>query len=215
MIIVNCAQGTPEWLQARCGATTASRVSDAISVLMRKSGDKNPGDPTAASDKYCFEVAFERISGEPYGEPINAWTLRRGHELEPLARMAYEKRTGNLASESGVILTDDRKFGYSSDGLVDDDGMVEIKCPVDTVKIVEMLTNFDVSEYMHQMQLGMWITGRKWCDFIQYVPALEKAGKALFYKRVKRDDNFIDEMVAKLMHFERRVSHVESMLRAA
>lgn len=215
MIFVNCLQGSEEWLQARCAAITASRISDAISVLTRKSGDKNPGDPTAASDKYAYEVAFERISQEPYGEPINAWTLRRGHELEPHARMAYEKRTGNLASESGVILTDDRKFGYSSDGLVDDDGLIEIKCPVDTVKIMEMLTTFDVSEYMHQMQLGMWITGRKYCDFIQYVPALEKVGKALFYKRVKRDDNFIDDMVARLMHFERRVSHVESMLRAA
>jgi hypothetical protein len=95
--------------------------------------------------------------------------------------MEYEARTGNLASESGVMLTDDRLFGYSTDGLVGDDGLIEIKCPVDSVKIMDMLTTCDVSEYMHQMQLGMWISNRKWCDFIQYVPALEHVGKDLFY----------------------------------
>lgn len=213
MIIVNCSQGSAEWLQARSGAITASRVSEAISVLQRKSGSKNPGDPTEASDKYAYEIAFERISGVPYGAPIKAWTLERGHELEFKARMAYEARTRNLASESGVILTDDRLFGYSSDGLVDDDGLIEIKCPVDTVKIMAMLMTHDVSEYMHQIQTGLWITGRKWLDFIQYVPALESVGKDLFYKRVQRDDNFIDEMVEKLVAFEKRVTQYEKMLR--
>jgi exodeoxyribonuclease (lambda-induced) len=213
VILIHCAQGSQEWLNARCAAITASRAADAISVLSRKSGDKNPGDPTAASDKYAYDLAFERISGVPYGEPVKAWTLERGHELEKLARLEYEARTGNLASESGVMLTDDRLFGYSTDGLVGDDGLIEIKCPVDSVKIMDMLTTFDVSEYMHQMQLGMFISGRKWCDFIQYVPALEHVGKDLFYKRVMRDDDFIDDMVAKLLTFEKRVTAYEQMLR--
>lgn len=213
MIIVNCRQGTSEWLEARCGAITASCFADAISVLQRKSGNKNPGDPTGASDKYALDIAIERISGKPYGEPVKAWTLDRGHELEGFARMGYEARTGNLASESGVILTDDRKFGYSSDGLVGDDGLIEIKCPVDSIKINEMLLTHDISEYEHQIQGGLWLTGRKWCDFIQYVPALENVGKDLFYKRVYRDDNFIDEMVGKLMVFERRVTDYEAALR--
>jgi exodeoxyribonuclease (lambda-induced) len=215
MIVVNCSQGSAEWLRARSGAITASRVSEAISVLQRKSGSKNQGDPTEASDKYAYEIAFERISGVPYGAPIKAWTLERGHELEFKARMEYEARTRNLASESGVILTDDRLFGYSSDGLVDDDGLIEIKCPVDTVKIMDMLTTHDISEYEHQIQTGLWITGRKWCDFIQYVPALENVGKALFYKRVQRDDNFIDDMVVKLLQFEKRVTATEQLLRVA
>lgn len=213
MILINCLQGSTEWHAARCAAITASRAADAISVLSRKSGDKSPGDPTAASDKYAYDLAFERISGVPYGEPIKAWTLERGHELEKIARMEYESRTGNLASESGVMLTDDRLFGYSTDGLVGEDGLIEIKCPIDSVKIMEMLTTFDVSEYMHQMQLGMWISNRKWCDFIQYVPALEHVGKDLFYLRVQRDDNFIDDMVAKLLAFEKRVTQYENMLR--
>jgi exodeoxyribonuclease (lambda-induced) len=182
-------------------------------VLTRKSGNKGPGDPTGASDKYALDVAIERVSGKPYGEPVKAWTLERGHEMEGYARMGYEARTGNLASESGVILTDDRKFGYSSDGLVGDNGLIEIKCPVDSVKIMDMLTTHDISEYECQIQGGLWLTGRKWLDFIQYVPALEPVGKDLYYRRVYRDDNFIDEMVDKLMKFEKRVTAFEQMLR--
>lgn len=214
MIIVNCQQGEKAWYDARCGVITASRISDAISVLTRKSGDKGPGDPTAASDKYAYEVAFERISMQPYGEPIKAWTLERGHELESHARLEYESLTGNLAAESGVILSDDRLFGYSSDGLLSNgEGIIEIKCPIDTVKIMEMLTTHDTSEYDHQMQFGMFLSGRKYCDFIQYVPALENVGKHLFYKRVHRNDDFIDDMVAKLLAFEKRVTQYENMLR--
>lgn len=214
MILVECAQGTDLWLQSRSGVITASRVSDAISVLQRKSGAKNPGDPTEVSDKYAYEVAFERISGKPYGAPIKAWTLDRGHELEPIARMLYEERTGNLAMESGIVLSDDRKFGYSTDGFLNDDrGIIEIKCPVDTVKIMDMLTTGDTSEYDHQIQFGLFLSGRAYCDFIQYVPALESVGRDLYVKRIARNEDFIEDIVAKVLTFEKRVSAYESLLR--
>lgn len=212
MIIITCQQGSAEWLAARCGATTASCFADAISVLTRKSGNKEAGDPTGSSDKYCYDLAIERISGRPYGEPVKAWTLDRGHALEVEARAEYEAQTGYLASESGVILTDDRRFGYSSDGLVEDDGLIEIKCPVDSVKIIDMLRTGDVSEYMHQIQGGLWISGRKWCDFIQYVPALENSGNHLFVKRIERDESFIDQMVEKLIAFDARVNEAVALL---
>lgn len=212
MIFIECQQGTPEWFAARCGVVTASCFSDAISVLSRKSGNKEAGAPTAASDKYCYDLAFERVSMRPYGEPVKAWTLERGHILEGEARAEYEAQTGYLASESGVILTDDRKFGYSSDGLVEDDGLIEIKCPVDSVKIMDMLRTGDVSEYYHQIQGGLWISNRKWCDFIQYVPALENGGNHLFVKRIERDDTFIDAMVEKLLAFDKRVCEAVELL---
>lgn len=212
MILVTCQQGSVEWLAARCGSTTASCFADAISVLTRKSGSKEAGDPTAASDKYCYDLAIERVSGRPYGEPVKAWTLERGHALEVEARIEYEAQTGYLASESGVILTDDRRFGYSSDGLVEDDGLIEIKCPVDSVKIIDMLRTGDVSEYYHQIQGGLWISGRKWCDFVQYVPALENGGNHLFVKRIERDEAFIDQMVEKLLAFDARVNEAVALL---
>ncbi len=216
MRFIQVQQGTPEWLQARAGVITASNFAAAISVLKVKSGDKKPGDPTGASDKYAGDVAIERISGKPYGEPPNAWTLKRGHELEAMARPAYEMRTGHIAEEAGIVLTDDGEFGYSTDGLVNPtvqgsqivycEGLIEIKCPVDSVKIRAMLETGDVSEYMPQMQGGMWITGAKWCDFIQYVPDLEAVGNDLFIKRVWRDEKFIEEMAAGLMKFRGRVA---------
>lgn len=215
MRFIQVQQGSPEWLQARSGVITASCFADAISVLTRVSGSKKAGDPTTISDKYAGDLAIEQISGMPYGEPPRAWTLARGQELEPKARLAYEMRTGLIAEEAGVVLTDDGTFGYSTDGFVNPidvdgvliscEGLIEIKCPVDSVKIRAMLETGDVSEYMHQMQGGMWITGAQWCDFIQYVPDLEAVGNDLFIKRVYRDDEFIADMAAKLLQFSQRV----------
>ncbi|MCZ3114852.1 YqaJ viral recombinase family protein, partial [Acinetobacter baumannii] len=91
--------------------------------------------------------------------------------------MAYEAATGLLAMESGVVLTDDRLFGYSTDGNVGADGLIEIKCLASAEAIVDMWRTRDMSEYMHQMQGGMWITGRKWCDFVMYCPQLAPIGK--------------------------------------
>lgn len=216
MRYIQVPQGSPEWLQARSGVITASCFADAISVLTRASGTKKAGDPTAASDKYAGDVAIERISGKPYGEPPKAWVLARGHELEAMARPRYEMTTGHIAEEAGIVLTDDGEFGYSTDGLVNPnvqkgqiiscEGLIEIKCPIDSVKIRAMLETGDVSEYMEQMQGGMWITGAKWCDFIQYVPDLEPVGNDLFVKRIHRDEAFIDDMSARLMKFRSRVA---------
>ena len=211
MKFIEALQGSPEWLQARAGAITASTFADAISVLSRASGDKKAGDPTNAADKLAGDIAIERITQKPYGEPVKAWVLERGHIMEARARIAYESRTGLMAQEAGVCKTDDDWFGYSTDGLVEDDGLIEIKCPVDTVKIAAMFKTGDVSEYIHQMQGGMWITGRQWCDFIMYVPDLEGVGNDLYVKRVYRDDDFIDDMAAKLMKFRSVVQLRQSL----
>lgn len=207
MIIIECQQGTQEWLETRAGVITASEFETAISKLTRTSGSKKAGDPTDASDRYACDKAIERVSGKPYGIPPKAAILARGHDLEPHARMGYEARTALLATESGIVLTDDRKFGYSTDGFVGDDGIIEIKCPIDGLKIANMLHTGDVSEYIHQIQGGLWLTGRKWCDFIMYVPDLAAAGNELYVKRIHRDDNFIDKMAADLLAFDNRVEN--------
>jgi YqaJ-like viral recombinase domain len=212
-VLVECLQGTPEWLQLRAGVVTASRFSDAISVLSRASGNKKAGDPTSASDRYAHDLAIERIYGLPFGEPPKAWVLDRGHELEAKARIAYEVRTGHLVQEAGLVLSSEREFGYSTDGFINDDGMIEVKCPIDGTKIVEMWATGDVSEYIHQIQGGLWLTGRKWCDFIMYVPALENVGKDLFIKRIYRDEAFIEDMETRLVAFNRRVIEAERILR--
>jgi exodeoxyribonuclease (lambda-induced) len=213
MIFAECNQGTEAWHAARCGKITASCFADAISRCQKKSGTRNVGDPTAAAERYAADLAIERISGKPHGEPPKAWVLERGHEMEAAARRIYEGRTGAFVTEAGICLTDDGVFGYSSDGLVDDDGLIEIKAPIDSTKILTMWATGDTSEYDHQMQGGMWITGRKWTDFIMYVPDLAAVGKDLYVKRVFRDDAFIDDMVARLAQFDEMVRVYEGVLR--
>jgi exodeoxyribonuclease (lambda-induced) len=215
MRFVECQQGTAEWLAARAGRITASCFADAISLCSRRSGARNVGDPTAAAERYAADLAIERINGKPYGEPVKTWLLERGHEMEFAARMKYESRTRSFVTEAGICLTDDDVFGYSTDGLVDSDGLIEIKAPIDGSKILALGRTGDLSEYVHQMQGGMWITGRRWCDFIMYVPELASVGKDLYVKRVHRDDAFIDAMVIELARFAGMVGTNEAILRGA
>jgi hypothetical protein len=213
MKFIECPQGSAEWLAARAGKITASCFADAISVCQKKSASRNPGEPTAVAERYAADLAIERISGQPHGEPPKAWVLDRGHEMEAHARRLYEARTGAFVTEAGICVTDDGAFGYSTDGLVDDDGLIEIKAPIDSTKILAMWQTGDTSEYDHQMQGGMWITGRRWTDFIMYVPDLATIGRDLYVKRVFRDDAFIDAMVQRLCAFDGLVQQYEAVLR--
>ena len=215
MIFINCQQGTDEWHAARAGVTTASMFSTACDFLKPAKGEKDPR-PSQKNIDYAYQVAIERIYGQTTEDVYQNFAMRRGTELEPYARMAYESRTGNLALESGIVLTDDKCFGYSTDGFVDDDGIIEIKCPNSARKICQMHIEADLSEYIHQIQGGLWITGRKWCDFVMYAPQLENVGKQLFVKRIERDDDFIETMEAQLWAFEQRVqAHLQILKKEA
>lgn len=188
--------------KADAASAAGYKVTPSSDIVRRALLGEDTSEPSDVAKRYAADLAIERISGSPFGEPPRAWVLERGHKMEELARMHYEARTGALATESGICLTDDELFGYSSDGFCDDDGLIEIKAPIDSAKIMEMWATADMSEYMHQMQGGMWITGRQYCDFIMYVPDLALCGKDLFIKRVLRDDAFIDDMVARLAKFD-------------
>jgi len=214
MIFENHVQGSPEWHAARAGACTASMFRIACEKLKRTSGDKKAGDPSTAAEKYAGDIAIERISGQPYGDTFETFAMRRGHEREAVARQVYEMKTGMLAEESGIVFTDDRWFGYSTDGFVGNDGMVEIKCLTASDKIAGILKNGDVSDYEHQMQGGLWITGRAWCDFVLFVPELEGAGNNLYVKRIYRDDDFIEQMEKDLIDFRNLVQTYEAVFRA-
>ena len=210
MVIIECTQGSDVWHETRCGVITASKVGEALEVVNK--GKKNE-KPSAKAELYATQVAMERISKKPCQAIFNSWQMKQGTERESDARIAYEAETGNMATESGIVLTDDRLFGYSTDGFIEDDGFIEIKCLASPVLVRDILLTEDLSDYMHQIQTGLWITGRKWCDFVMYVPELENAGNQLFIKRVLRDENFIDEMVDGLVKFEKVVSMNENIFR--
>ena len=202
-IHLNAPQGSDEWFHGRCGAITASMFAEARKRL--KSGP-NKGDFSKAGHDYAFKLAVERLSGELLDDPqFDPWQARRGRELEPEARMAYESRQEVLVEQTGLALTEDRLFGASVDGLVDDDGSVEIKCFLSPGKLSPILLDGDIGDCTDQVQGGMWITGRKWCDFILYCPALSCIERDLTVIRVERDDDFIAGLESDLMEFNRLV----------
>ena len=170
--------------------------------------------PSAGSIAYCDEIAIERISEQPYGDTYQTHAMRRGQEMEPWARIRYEELYDCEVSESGILLTDDRKFGYSSDGFRDDGkGLIEIKTPESLAKIRHIIEHDDISEYKHQIMGGLWLTNREFCDLVMYVPPLSGIGNDLYVKRVFRDEDFIEQLAEDLWAFEKRVQAAEQFWR--
>lgn len=164
---------------------------------------------------YACLIALERIAKRPLDETFVTWQMRRGHDEEPRAREAYEVATGSLVLESGVILTDDRLFGYSTDGFVGDEGMVEIKTPSAPEKVVAtwLSPSIVVEEYRDQIQGGLWLTRRQWCDLVIWTPWLRNVGKSLYVQRFERDEAYIERLEEDLMDFQRWARSYELDLR--
>lgn len=195
MIIHTHPQGSEDWLRARAGKVTASMFKDARSKL------KKTGEPTEAALNYAFKVAVEAISGIPMDQGFETWQMRRGHEMEPEARDLYSIRTGNTVDTCSFITTDCESYGASADGLIGEDGGLEIKCLVSPERIRNAILNYDISEWIDQVQGGMWITGRKWWDFVIYCPALSGVGRELTIWHIERDEAFISQLEADLGAF--------------
>lgn len=209
-ILLTAPQGSAEWFAGRCGAITGSMFHEARKRL--KSGP-NKGDFSTAARNYAFKLAVERISGEILDEPdFDPWQARRGRELEPEARLIYEERQEVLAEQVGLALTEDRLFGASVDSLIGDDGIQEIKCFLAPAKLKDILLDGAIGECIHQVQGGLWITGRQWCDFTLYCPPLKSIGRELTVIRVQRDDEFIAEMEGELLAFNALVESYRGML---
>lgn len=204
MIYYDALQGSDEWLSARRGVITASRFKDCRDRL------KN-GEMSKACLLYAMDVARERVGGIAPPKFQNA-AMKTGTEQEPLARQAYEATTGYLVEEAGFITTDDRLFGVSVDGFIDQDGIVEIKTLVSSDTLFAALGG-DTSAYLDQCNGAMWLLGRKWVDLVLWAPDLECIGRHLTIHRIDRDDNAIDALEQDLILFERKVSENEKKLR--
>jgi len=170
------------------------------------------GDYTNAAKDYAFRLAVERITGKPLDGGFSTWAMQRGNELEPEARALHEKRSGLFIEHAGFVKTEDGRFGASADGLVEPDGGTEYKCLVDPARMRTVMIEQDLSEFMDQMQGGMWITGRKWWHYGLYCPDLKEAGKDLILHHVQRDDNYIAELEADLVAFDKYVEHCRTKI---
>jgi len=203
-------QRTPEWYAARLGKVTASRVADIVA--------KTKTGYSTSRMNYMAELICERLTGMQ-GASYASAAMQWGVETEPQARSAYEGATGSLVIELGfaphnAILM----AGASPDGLVGDDGLVEIKCPITATHIETLLGQSVPSRYNTQMQWQMACTGRKWCDFVSYDPRMPEKMR-LFTKRVERDNvaiaelerevvNFLNELEAKIVQLKEKTDGV-------
>jgi len=190
--MIEVVQGTPEWHAARLGKVTASRVADVIARTKTGYG--------AMRANYMAELICERLTGaaaERFTNAAMAW----GTEREPEARELYEFQHDAEVTQVGFVAHPRIAMtGASPDGLVGDDGMVEIKCP-NTATHLETLEGQAVpGKYVTQMLWQMACTGRAWCDFVSFDPRLP-AHMRLFVKRVHRDEARIVELEAEVGDF--------------
>lgn len=208
MLIINCVQGDEIWHQSRAGVTTASNFDDCCTKL------KN-GDFSAKAKQYAFKLAIERISGKLLQEDkFETFEMRRGREEEPNARYAHEIKIGEMVEQTGIVLTDDKLFGASVDGFIGDRGQSEYKCFISPTSLMPILLEQDISDCEYQIQGQLWVTGREWCDFCLYSPALKSIGKDLTIFRVNRDEDFIAKMEVDLLEFNRLVESYKTKLMA-
>jgi hypothetical protein len=171
------------------------------------------GDWTTAAKDYAFRIAVERISGITTDDgQFETWAMRRGKELEPLARQAHEATSLVVVEECGFMSTDDRKFGVSVDGLVGDDEGVEYKCFIDPAKLRSIHMDNDIGDVHWQVQGGLWLTGRKRWHFGLYCPALKPVKKDLKLITFDRDEDSIENLEKTLVEFDQLVeSYIEAL----
>lgn len=188
----------------------AQAVVDAA-VKAKYTIQHEPPAPLAAYRDYLLEQACEIVTGVfDDGDGFSNFWMERGHELEPDARAWYEFVTGRTVRTCGLILTDDQQVGASVDGLVEDDGEVEIKCLKRTNHMAIVLANEVPEEHIPQIQGQLYVTGRAWCDFIAYHPLAPVPG---FVKRVERDEVYIARLKQGLAQFNRDLDAMVANMR--
>lgn len=198
-------QRSSEWHQARLGKLTASRIADATAKTKTGWG--------ASRANLMAELVVERLTGQPAERFVNG-AMQHGIDTEPEARAAYEFELGVTVTEVGFLDHPSIDMaGASPDGLVSDEGLVEIKCPQSAQHIETLLTKSVPDKYIKQMQWQMACTGRKWCDFVTYDPKMPQELQ-LWVFRVMRSDKIIEELEKEARAFLAQLDEQVAALRA-
>lgn len=185
-------QGTDEWKAIRCGKVTASRVADVIAKTKTGYGSSRAN--------YMAELIAERLTGQLAEHYINA-AMVWGTEKEPEARSAYEFWHDVEVTQVGFVHHPGIAMsGCSPDGLIGDDGGIEIKAPNTATHLDTLLGRSVPGKYQTQIQWQLACLGRKWIDFVSYDPRLPDHMR-MFVKRVERDDKLIEELEAEVIKF--------------
>jgi len=199
-------QKTDEWHQQRAGKFTGSRFVDVLAK------SKKDGKPLKARQDLIWTIATERIQGYQVEGP-SSYSLKWGTDNEPRAREAYELKTGEFVEEIGFIKHESLEFvGVSPDGLINEDGAIEIKAPKCPEIHLQRFIDGVPDEYMPQIQGLLWVTGRKWVDFVSYDPDTSPEFQLLII-RVERDEDFIKALEAEVLKAESEVVELINQLK--
>lgn len=200
MRILDIQQGTPEWFAARLGKATGSRFADVLA-----------GGKGLTRKAYATQLALEIITGQQ-AETFASEAMQTGTEREPIARSEYEALTGNFVQEVGFCLHDSLPCGVSPDGLIDDVGGVEIKCPKERTHAEYLTLDAEPAAYTAQIQGCMWVTGRQWWDFVSFNPAFPQNAQ-LIVRRIQRDDAYIERLANAIELFSAEVQDTVELIR--
>lgn len=201
-------QGSEEWHEERLGRATASRALDIIKRVYKTKANPN-GRPSAGFYNYVNELVAERLTGK--SKRFSTRAMNWGSEHEEEAARIYEETTGREVRECGFVVIEDMEAGASPDRLVDNDGLLEIKCP-NTDTHIGYVTDGPPEQYVAQMQFQMWATKRQWTDFMSYDPEIDGPA-SVYITRVERDDEMIDEIARCTQELLALVDKKEQQLR--
>lgn len=201
---MNEIQGTDNWFAARLGKATASKIGDILS--------KGKDGESITRRNYRMMLVCERLTGLK-AEGYTNTHMERGNSLEPLARVSYEVFKNVMVDEVGFMPHPVIEMsGASPDGLVGNEGLIEIKCPTAGNHIETILSGKAPTKYISQMQWQMACTGRAWCDFVSYCPEVGD-NIELFIVRVMRDDEYIAVAEKAVIAFLNEVSETHNQLK--
>ena len=195
-------QQTPEWYEAKLGKVSASRCADLMA--------KTKSGYSASRKNYMMELIIARLTGV-YPESFTSPAMQWGIETEAEAREQYEAETLNIVEECGFISLNEN-IGCSPDGLIGEEGLLEIKCPNSATHIETLMSGKVDRKYILQMQFQLWVTGRKWCDFVSYDPRWPVELR-LYIQRIGRDEETIAEIKKEVDLFIREMSHMMNKIK--
>lgn len=167
------------WMALRVGSIGGSSISSVVA-----------GGQGKMRKNLLYRLAGEILSGQKY-EGYHNDHMDRGIEQESEARSMYELMTNQEVIQVGLIKESDHKH-VSPDGLVDPDGMIEIKCTIPSVHIETIIMDRVPPEYWKQCQWGMFVAKRNWLDFISYSPLV--IDRPIWIKRIECDEKTVIEL---------------------
>lgn len=196
MIFHDVEQNTDEWLDLRAGKLTSSNLAK----VMANYG-KAFGEP---AKKLAVEIALEQITGERYDNGYTNDHMERGHEQEPIARDLYEQENFITVSNGGFF--DNGFTGMSPDGLVGDDGVIEIKSAIPSIHFARIKKQSIDSAYKWQCVSNIKGSGRQWLDFISYCAAFPEERKLYIYRLHRKNcTEEFDQIDARVAEFKQLV----------